>query len=94
MRTIAVVGAGAAGTLTAVRLLREALEPVHVLLVDPDLTTGRGVAYSTPDTRHLLNVPASGMSAFAEEPDHLVRWLRVSVAPDAQPQDAARLPRR
>ena len=87
MRTVAVVGAGAAGTLTATRLLREALEPVHVLLVDPDLTTGRGVAYSTPDTRHLLNVPASGMSAFAEEPDHLVRWLRGSVAPDAQPHD-------
>ena len=87
MRTVAVVGAGAAGTLTAVRLLREALEPVHVLLVDPDLTTGRGVAYSTPDTRHLLNVPASGMSAYAEEPDHLVRWLRGSVAPDAQPHD-------
>jgi uncharacterized NAD(P)/FAD-binding protein YdhS len=87
MGTVAVIGAGAAGTLTAVRLLREATGPLHVLLVDPDLATGRGVAYSTPDTRHLLNVPASGMSAFAEEPDHLVRWLRGSVAPEAQPQD-------
>ena len=31
---------------------------------------GRGVAYSTTEPVHLLNVPAEGMSAIAGEPDH------------------------
>ena len=31
---------------------------------------GRGVAYSTNETAHLLNVRAEGMSAWAGEPDH------------------------
>jgi uncharacterized NAD(P)/FAD-binding protein YdhS len=34
---------------------------------------GRGVAYSTTEDAHLLNVRADGMSALAGEPDHFVR---------------------
>jgi uncharacterized NAD(P)/FAD-binding protein YdhS len=34
---------------------------------------GRGVAYSTTEPAHLLNVRAEGMSAWAGEPDHFVR---------------------
>jgi len=34
---------------------------------------GRGVAYSTTEAAHLLNVPAEGMSAWAGEPDHFAR---------------------
>jgi uncharacterized NAD(P)/FAD-binding protein YdhS len=36
---------------------------------------GRGVAYSTTEAAHLLNVRAEGMSAWAGEPDHFVRWF-------------------
>ncbi|MEV6673818.1 FAD/NAD(P)-binding protein [Streptomyces sp. NPDC051162] len=75
---VAVVGAGAAGTLTATRLLEKAHEAgarVTVTLVDPAPGTGRGVAYATQDPRHLLNVPAGRMSGHPDRPDDFVRWL-------------------
>ena len=87
---VAVVGAGAAGTLTAIHLVAGATEdrrPLHLVLVDPRPQPGRGVAYSTTDTRHLLNVPAGGMSAFPDRPGHLVDWLRAHGSPDAAPAD-------
>lgn len=34
---------------------------------------GRGVAYSTTEPAHLLNVSADGMSAWADDPDHFAR---------------------
>ena len=70
-RLVAIVGAGASGTLVAVNLLRRS--SARVLLIDPS-GHGRGVAYSTCDERHLLNVPARSMSALADEPEDLLRW--------------------
>ncbi|MFH8386883.1 FAD/NAD(P)-binding protein [Kitasatospora sp. NPDC018058] len=77
-RCVAVVGAGAAGTLTAARLLAEAGRRgigLDIRLVDPASSVGRGVAYSTEVATHLLNVRAGAMSAYPEEPDHFLRWL-------------------
>jgi uncharacterized NAD(P)/FAD-binding protein YdhS len=70
-RVVAVVGAGASGTLVAVNLLR--LGNVRVMLIDPS-ENGRGVAYSTRDEHHLLNVPACGMSGLADNPDDVLEW--------------------
>lgn len=75
---VAVVGAGAGGTLTALHLVRAARSralPVDVVLLDPADQWGRGVAFGTADDAHLLNVPASGMSALPDRPDSFVRWL-------------------
>ncbi|MFE4519641.1 FAD/NAD(P)-binding protein [Kitasatospora sp. NPDC056783] len=75
---VSVVGAGAAGTLTATQLLRRAAAlrlDLAVRLIDPAAAAGRGVAYSTSAAHHRLNVPAGGMSAFQDAPDHFVRWL-------------------
>jgi len=72
-RVIAVIGAGASGTLTAVHLLRRGGSSVQVVLIDPH-EPGLGVAYSTIDPQHLLNVRASCMSAFGSEPRHLLDW--------------------
>ncbi|MEZ0093529.1 FAD/NAD(P)-binding protein [Streptacidiphilus sp. EB129] len=76
--SIAVVGAGAAGTLTAMRLLRHAAAhggtSCQVWLIDPE-PTGRGLAFGTDAPHHLLNVPAANMSAHWDEPDHFTRWL-------------------
>ncbi len=82
--TVAIVGAGASGTLAAVHLAHTAAglgRRVDVVLIDPD-APGRGVAYSTDDPRHRLNVPARGMSAWPDDPGHFVRWLRRQVAVD------------
>src|SRR3954451_4068904 len=84
---VVVVGAGAAGALTALHLVTSLSPRYRVALVDPSPTTGRGPAYSTPDARHLLNVPASGMSAFPRDPEHFFRWVRNHHDPEAQPQD-------
>jgi uncharacterized NAD(P)/FAD-binding protein YdhS len=74
--TIALIGGGAAGTLVAQRLLRDAPDGTNVVLVESARPTGRGVAYSTTEPQHLLNVPAGMMSAFSDEPDHFTRWVR------------------
>jgi uncharacterized NAD(P)/FAD-binding protein YdhS len=42
-------------------------------LIDGSGRAGRGVAYSTEEDAHLLNVRAEGMSAWAGEPDHFAR---------------------
>ncbi|NBO84287.1 MAG: pyridine nucleotide-disulfide oxidoreductase, partial [Actinobacteria bacterium] len=43
------------------------------------LRLGEGVAYSTMSDRHLLNVPAGGMSAFTDDAQHFARWSSVNV---------------
>ncbi|MBC2933987.1 FAD/NAD(P)-binding protein [Nocardioides sp. zg-1228] len=86
---VVVVGAGAGGTLVATHLVTALSSRFRVELVDPAPGTGRGQAYSTTDERHLLNVPASGMSAFPRDPEHFLRWLRAHHDPDFQPHDFA-----
>src|SRR4051794_2634578 len=72
---VVVVGAGFAGTAVTVALLR-GLPPreLSITLLERSGSFGRGVAYATPDPRHLLNVPAGAMSAVAGEPNHLLEW--------------------
>jgi uncharacterized NAD(P)/FAD-binding protein YdhS len=87
---VAVIGAGAAGTLTAIHLVGRAARdgsPHDLVLLDPRAERGQGVAYSTTDRRHLLNVPAGGMSALPDLPSHLVDWLRANGSPDTAPTD-------
>ncbi|HKC29577.1 MAG TPA: FAD/NAD(P)-binding protein, partial [Jatrophihabitans sp.] len=82
--TVAVIGSGASGTLTAAHLARRAAQTgtaVDIVLFDKG-TPGAGVAYSTTDPRHRLNVPARGMSAWPEDSGHFLRWLRRHVAVD------------
>ena len=74
---ILIVGGGAAGTLVALHLARTAgrrSTGCDLVVVDPGDLLGRGVAFGTSDPGHLLNVPASGMSALPEDPGHFVAW--------------------
>jgi len=70
-RHVAVVGAGASGTLQALHLQRAG---AGVTLIERGARPGRGVAYGTTRPEHLLNVPARRMSAFADDQGHFSRW--------------------
>src|SRR5690349_19533201 len=85
--TVVVVGAGAAGALTATHLVTGLSQRFRVVVVDPAPTTGRGVAYSTTDERHLLNVPAAGMSLFPRDPEHFLTWVRRHHDPETAATD-------
>ncbi|MFE0700986.1 FAD/NAD(P)-binding protein [Streptomyces sp. NPDC058872] len=90
--TVAVVGAGAAGALVAVQLCETAARrrtPLDLVLVDPAPEAGRGVAYSTQDVDHRLNVPVGGMSCYPDDPGHFLRWLANHGEPTATAADFA-----
>ena len=92
---IVVVGAGAAGSLTALHLARTARRrgtALEVVLLDPAAYRARGTAFGTTDERHLLNVPAGGMSALPEEPGHFVAW-RARHHPELLPEPGVFAPR-
>jgi uncharacterized NAD(P)/FAD-binding protein YdhS len=73
---IAIVGAGCAGTLVAAQLLHRAKAPFRITLIDRNAAPGPGLAYSSVQNEHRLNVPARRMSAFADRPDHFLEWSR------------------
>jgi uncharacterized NAD(P)/FAD-binding protein YdhS len=75
-QTIAVIGAGFSGTLLALHLMRQCSPNVRVVLAERNAQFGRGAAYATGNSSHLLNVPASRMSAFQSRPDDFLDWLR------------------
>jgi uncharacterized NAD(P)/FAD-binding protein YdhS len=81
-KTIAIIGGGVSGTLTAFHLVRQAT-PARVILIDQRPDFGLGLAYSTPSLRHLLNVPAGKISALPDQPDHFLNWLRKNHDPAA-----------
>ncbi len=83
---IAIVGGGAAGTLAAIQLLRQATGPLRIAMFEPAPQPGRGVAYATTRAEHLLNVPAARMSALPDRPDDFLQWYA------AQPEQAAHAP--
>lgn len=75
MFDVTIVGGGFCGTMSAVRLMRAARTAVRIRLVEQTpRQLSRGIAYSTIEQSHLLNVPAGRMSAFPDDPDHFFRW--------------------
>ena len=74
--SITIVGGGASGVLLAAHLLRDPDADVRVNLIERRGRIGQGIAYSAIQLDHVLNVPASNMSAFADEPEHFWLWLK------------------
>ena len=72
---------------------------MRLLLIERSGRFGAGVAYGSEDPEHLLKVSAGAMSAWPEDPSHLLRWLDLNQAALVdllpEPVDASRfLPRR
>lgn len=72
--TIAIIGAGFSGTMTAVHL-RRLLPQATILLCEARDRFARGLAYTSPTATHLLNVRAANMSAFPDDAAHFQRWI-------------------
>ncbi len=70
---VAIVGAGFSGSLAAINLVRH--DGPRATLIDRQAVAGTGLAYGAAHPAHLLNVRASKMSAFPDDPSHFVRWL-------------------
>lgn len=76
MKVITIIGGGASGTLLAANLLRNSNgKDLRVNLIEKRGRLGQGVAYSTADPVHLLNVPAAKMGAFPDDIGGFYRWL-------------------
>ncbi|MFL5762817.1 MAG: FAD/NAD(P)-binding protein [Bacteroidia bacterium] len=75
MKTVVIIGGGFSGMLTAERLLNRSAE-VSVTVLNTAHPAGKGIAYDTDHSEYLLNVPAAKMSAFHDQPEHFITWLR------------------
>ena len=75
---VAILGSGFSATALAVHLLESLPSSKTISLVGARAKYGLGIAYSTRDENHRLNVPAGRMSLYADRPDHLVEWLKSS----------------
>ncbi|UXJ50300.1 FAD/NAD(P)-binding protein [Pseudomonas citronellolis] len=87
-RTVAIIGGGFCGTLTAVHLLRTAPPEIQlrIVLINQSGSMARGLAYGTHSDLHVLNVPAGNMSALPDEPEHFLRYCR-RFQPSTSPAD-------
>jgi len=87
---VGIVGGGAAGVLAALGFIQAAGQAARrheIVIIDPRSTLGQGAAYSTPQARHLLNVPAGRMGALPHAADGFVSWLRSHGHPEVGPHD-------
>ena len=81
MQTLAVIGGGVSGTFVVLNCLKQAHTALEIIWFDGAGLFCKGLAYSTEEEVHLLNVRASNMSAFADEPAHFVNWLQANNHP-------------
>ncbi len=88
--TVAIVGGGVSGATVALFLDRFAPGAARIVIVEPRAQIGRGLAYSTPDPVHRINVPATRMQLYTDDPDHFDRWFAGSDLVHSDP--AASLP--
>src|SRR5271165_2661824 len=89
---VAIIGGGFTGATLAAQLLRHGDSSLSVIVIERATPPGRGVAYGTQYGWHLLNAPAINMSAFPDDPEHFLRWVRDNFEYGVSP--ASFLPRR
>ena len=78
--TLAIIGGGFAGVVSALRLIQSSTAPIRLIIIGSEAQLGRGIAYSTDNPHHLVNGLAQGFGIVPEQPLHLVEWLRANAA--------------
>lgn len=72
---IIIIGGGFSGICLAMTLHRTSNKPLEITIIEKHDHIAQGLAYSTINPDHLLNLPAVGMSLFEDNPNDFVEWL-------------------
>ena len=72
---IVIVGGGCSGLLVAIHLMRYTHQPLRLAIIEKTKSLGKGAAFGTTFSGHVLNVPSGSMSALAQAPLHFLEWL-------------------
>jgi uncharacterized NAD(P)/FAD-binding protein YdhS len=95
---VAIIGGGFSGAVTAIHLAGLLPAPARIDVIEPRAMLGGGVAYSATDPAHRINVPATRMVVFGDDPTQFDRWMRAHGAlqddPAALWQDGSAFPQR
>ncbi|MDO1583807.1 FAD/NAD(P)-binding protein [Rhizobium oryzicola] len=97
---IAVIGGGFSGAAFALHLVRHHGPAARIVIFEPRSRLGAGLAYSTLDPAHRINVPAGRMSLYPDLPDNFQAFVERSreqdrdgklLAPDGTPYPRRRV---
>lgn len=83
---IVILGGGFAGAALAIHLLERARRPLDIVLVEPRVQPGHGLAYGTTEPAHRINVPSDKMILHRDRPGHFTGWLEAAGRRAADPQ--------
>jgi len=97
---VVIIGGGFSGASLAWQLA-EMQVPAIITVVEPRAELGRGLAYSTTDPSHRINVPAKRMTVDPDRQDDFAEWIaereaqgRTSPDPESLTATGERFPRR
>lgn len=73
---IAIVGGGFTGAVAAIHLLRRLEEHAEIVVYEPSLQLGHGIAYARSPDHFLVNVPAHGLAFSSNGHGDLLDWAQ------------------
>ncbi|MGU3666697.1 FAD/NAD(P)-binding protein [Methylobacterium sp. A49B] len=90
---LVVVGGGFTGAALAIHAVRAANRPLDITVLEPRAELGRGIAYSTRDPNHRINVPSDRMDIAAAASGAASAWFRARGLLNGAGEDDSYVPR-